>query len=413
MNISTQAFPHISELSNFTSTMTSPGTKFILDLLAKSVAKINAATESSTGTRPTSKKKKRKHKTDEEIPKKKVKSKHTDYEDPELRKRETESVVKREYVEADLKIDKCAWKSEGENMTIIHESKTDNVKTETDTIELKRKKKKRHKKDKYFNKTELTDVDKRGIIHISGKTENIEFDRKNHIEIKPENCVIKAEVDNCVPVDIKTEMAWHDRHKTIHKKDVVSVKTEYVEFEDNHDHSTKGAECEIPVLKIENKSGSRTKSEPTYKTNEKTYEDVSSGKKFVLDLLAKSAEKVSATDVKEKKPKIKKAINVNSKAEKKVYIYERKLNKKLENYVSIEHIKDESKEINACKGKVRKARTSGKELRKFSPDEDKRLLQEMEEFGNNISYSKLSKELNRTNKTIRVRVEKLKTGKKM
>ena len=64
--------------------MTSPGTQFILDLLAKSVAKINAATESSTGTRPTSKKKKRKHKTDEEIPKKKVKSKHTDYEDPDF-----------------------------------------------------------------------------------------------------------------------------------------------------------------------------------------------------------------------------------------------------------------------------------------------------------------------------------------
>merc|ERR1711974_49358 len=125
----------------------------------------------------------------------------------------------------------------------------------------------------------------------------MEFDSKDCIEFKRGSCMIKTEVKECEKPDVvKTEMTKHDELQH------TSVKTEYVAFEDryNSEHSTRNDDPKIPVLK----KGRRTKLESIDETDVKTEVDISSGKRFILDLLAKSAEKVSAIDDKEKKPKM-------------------------------------------------------------------------------------------------------------
>ena len=202
------------------------------------------------------------------------------------------------------------------------------------------------------------------------------------------------------------------------------VKTEYNEFENKNMIAVKIEAADKGKNELKESSAADIKIENTSKN--------SPGKKLILDLLKKSAEKVSANEDDRKRLKIKTEKEIQIKKE---YIEERVLDIKPAtkgNTEGINNIKTDKcfdakpviASVNSTKQgkhnvenkgeinplKVRKARSSGKYLKKFTPEEDKILLHEMSTFGDKINFSKLGHELNRTNKTIRVRVEKLKTG---
>eukprot|EP00092_Neocalanus_flemingeri_P022852 GFUD01024778.1.p1 GENE.GFUD01024778.1~~GFUD01024778.1.p1 ORF type:complete len:533 (+),score=172.96 GFUD01024778.1:48-1646(+) len=67
-----------------------------------------------------------------------------------------------------------------------------------------------------------------------------------------------------------------------------------------------------------------------------------------------------------------------------------------------------TKEIKALKNKRKPCRR----LKRFSPEEDRILLQAVDTFGNKIIISKLANELNRSSRAVSARLEMLKSGKK-
>jgi len=74
-------------------------------------------------------------------------------------------------------------------------------------------------------------------------------------------------------------------------------------------------------------------------------------------------------------------------------------------------LKDVEVDKSSNQNRPNKKIASGKKIKKFTPEEDKILLNVIEKYGDKINISQLSKDLKRNEKSLRTRVVKLKTGK--
>eukprot|EP00092_Neocalanus_flemingeri_P021291 GFUD01023075.1.p1 GENE.GFUD01023075.1~~GFUD01023075.1.p1 ORF type:complete len:482 (+),score=140.48 GFUD01023075.1:166-1611(+) len=276
--------------------------------------------------------------------------------------------------------------------------------------------KKKIKKTKHAEQTWALQTDKNKTIKTKNevKTEYIEMKTEN--TIKPENIksITEIEIEGC---EIKKEYSGISM-KTVSPGralilDLLVKSVEKINAAESSENSCKVSthSKKLPNDKncryLKRETNENEKSKHDY--NELKGDDCPSWKKdqtnFIKTKFEVKKEILEDTEIEGEDRKIKPEEDT-----KKCKDVARNTNEKdaMENIIDVSN---QTVDNNKKSNKVRKARKSGKDLNKFTPEEDKSILYEMDTCGDQINIVKLAKELNRNHETISDRIKKLKTGK--